>query len=99
VNGVVVRRDGVDYVRFGSVIQRGEFGEKYARRCPVKGCRTHAQYAYAKVQALLDALAEPGLDKTWVVTDQEMSALVGNPERAAAYLAAREAERSDTSPG
>jgi hypothetical protein len=54
VDDVVVRHDGVDYARYLVAVQRGQSGEKYARRCLYwPRCRTDAQYQQRKVWALV----------------------------------------------
>jgi len=63
---------------------------KWEGHCPVRECRAHVQYVVAKVSAVLDALADPGREQVWQVTDEEMAALVRRPDLARAYLAQRD---------
>lgn len=69
--------------------QRG----KHRRRCPMPGCHVTAEFDPNKVHALLLTLFQPGLNKTWRVTNTEMVTLVRQPDLAPRYLAEKDARR------
>lgn len=68
----------------GYALPRGPL--KATMTCPSSGCRNAPQIRFEHTDRLLDALAAPGLHRTWRITDTELAVVAQSPELVAAWL-------------